>query len=101
MLELHHALTLPQLTCNSDLCIHILFASGIILMHCTQVCNKTGITDIGLAASPASYGFFGKCGFDLDREQSTFMAFAAESINTSATDRLQANTSLLQLLVQT
>ena len=66
-----------------------------------QVRSKTGTTDIGLAASPASYGFFGKCGFDLDKEESTFMTFAADRIQTSATDRLLNNTALLQLLAET
>lgn len=66
-----------------------------------QVRNRTGTTDIGLAANAASYGFFGKCGFDLDREKSTFMAFAAESMSTTATDKLKSNTALLQVLAKT
>lgn len=65
-----------------------------------QVRNKTGITDIGLAAKPNSYRFFGKCGFDLDREQSTFMAFAAENMSLTATNKLQRNPTLLQILAQ-
>ena len=63
--------------------------------------NKTGITDIGLSANLDSYNFFGKCAFDLDREKSIFMAFAADSVSTTATDRLQGNTSLLQILAGT
>ena len=66
-----------------------------------QVRNRTGITDIGLAAKPDSYKFFGKCGFDLDREQSTFMAFAAENMSLNATNRLKGNSTLLQVLAQT
>lgn len=66
-----------------------------------QVRNKTGITDIGLAADPGSYTFFGKCAFDLDREKSIFMAFAGDSMSTTATDRLQRNTSLVQILART
>ena len=66
-----------------------------------QVRNKTGITDIGLAANPGSYSFFARCAFDLDREKSIFMAFAGDSVSMTATDRLQRNTSLLQKLAET
>lgn len=66
-----------------------------------QVRNKTGITDIGLAANPDSYSFFGKCAFDLDREKSIFMAFAGKNTSMTATDRLQRNTKLLQILDET
>lgn len=66
-----------------------------------QVRNKTGITDIGLAANPDSYSFFGKCAFDLDREKSIFMAFAGSGTSMTATDRLQSNTTLLQILAGT
>lgn len=64
----------------------------------TQVRNKTGTTDIGLAAFPASYGFFSKCGFDLDREQSTFMTFALSKCNADALHNFQSKPSLLALL---
>ena len=63
--------------------------------------NKTGITDIGLSANPDSYSFFGKCAFDLDREKSIFMAFAGDSVSMTATNRLQRNPTLLQILAGT
>lgn len=65
-----------------------------------QVRNRTGITDIGLAAKSDSYRFFEKCAFDLDREKSTFMAFAAGSMGVTATNRLQRNTTLLKMLAE-
>ena len=68
------------------------------LTGCLQVRNKTGTTDIGLAAFPASYGFFSKCGFDLDREQSTFMTFALSKCNADALHNFQSKPSLLALL---
>lgn len=63
-----------------------------------QVLNKTGTNDIGLASSQGSFGFFNSCGFDLDREQSTYMTLKSGSGQTPVTTRLQANTKLLTLL---
>lgn len=66
----------------------------------TQVRNRTGTTDIGLASDPASYGFFSRCGFDLDREQSTFMTFVKGTRQLDVSHQLQSKPSLLKLLAE-
>ena len=65
-----------------------------------QVRNRTGTTDIGLASDPASYGFFSRCGFDLDREQSTFMTLVKGRCQADVSHRLQSKPSLLELLAK-
>lgn len=67
----------------------------------TQVRNKYGTTDIGLAADTASYGFFRQCGFDLDREESTFMLLQSpEGCKTNSCAAVKSRPSLIALLDQ-
>ena len=63
-----------------------------------QVLNKTGTNDIGLASTDGTFGFFNSCGFDLDREQSTYMALTSRCGRLPGTEKLQANTKLQTLL---
>lgn len=64
-----------------------------------QVLNKTGTNDIGLASDDATFGFFNSCGFDLDREQSTYMELTSRNHSqTPNTTALQASPKLLTLL---
>ena len=66
-----------------------------------QVRNKYGTTDIGLAADTASYGFFRQCGFDLDREESTFMSLqSSDGCKTDSCAAVKSRPSLIALLDQ-
>ena len=63
-----------------------------------QVLNKTGTNDIGLASNEGTFGFFNSCGFDLDREQSTYMELVSRVDRHPVTEKLQASVKLQTLL---